>query len=167
MLPTVITVGSIHGGQSPNVIPGTVTMTGTLRSYDAVDRTRLQGAIRRTSRQVAEVHGCSAAVDIRLGEPPLVNDERLCRVAGEWIPRTGLAQAEALRSCGADDFACYGERYPVLMVFHGVGSGTLQEPGLHHPSFAPGDEHVRGVAATMLAAYFAACELMLDDQPSF
>jgi amidohydrolase len=167
MLPTVITIGSIHGGQSPNVIPGSVTMTGTLRSYDAADRTRLQEAIRRSAKQVAEVHGCSASVDVRLGEPPLVNDERLSEVAGAWISRTGLVHWEALRSCGADDFACYGERYPVLMVFYGVGSGAPDEPGLHHPSFAPGDEHVAGVASTMLAAYFAACELVLDDQPSF
>ncbi len=34
MQPTVITVGSIHGGQAPNVIPETVTMSGTLRVFD-------------------------------------------------------------------------------------------------------------------------------------
>jgi amidohydrolase len=165
MLPTVITIGTIHGGESPNAIPETVTLTGTLRAFDAVDRFRLQGAIRRTAEQVAAVHSCSAEVELRVGEPPLVNDEVLSDIAGRWITRTGLVPGPALRTCGADDFSCYGERYPVLMVFYGVGTGSPDEPGLHHPSFAPVDEHVRGVAETLLAAYLAASEMVGGGQP--
>lgn len=162
MQPTVLTVGSIHGGQVPNAIPETVTMTGTLRVFEAAERSRLQREIRRVAELTADVHGCTADVRISHGEPPLVNDAALSVAATRSIARTGLAEAPPLRSCGADDFACYAERYPSLMVFHGVGTGSHDEPGLHHPGFAPGDEHVRGVAATMLAAYVACCELMLD-----
>jgi len=162
MQPTVITVGSIHGGQAPNAIPETVIMTGTLRAYDADERHRLQDEIRRVATLTADVHGCTADVQISHGEPPLVNDAALSATATDWITRTGLTEAPPLRSCGADDFACYAERYPSLMIFHGVGTGSDDEPGLHHPGFAPDDEHVRSVAASMLAAYLSCCELLLD-----
>ena len=162
MQPTVITVGSIHGGQAPNAIPETVTMTGTLRVFEAGERTRLQEGIRRVAELTADVHGCTARVHIRRGEPPLVNDTLLSGAVTAWIERTGLTEAEPLRSCGSDDFACYADRYPTLMIFHGVGTGAPDDPGLHHPSFAPDDDQVRGVATTMLAAYLACCELIVD-----
>ncbi len=108
------------------------------------------------------MHGCSTEVTISYGEPPLVNDAELSAAATDWLTRTGLIEAEPLRSCGADDFACFAERYPSLMIFHGVGTGADDEPGLHHPDFAPDDEHVRGVATTMLASYVAFCELLLN-----
>ena len=165
MHPTVITVGSIHGGQAPNTIPETVTMTGTLRVFDPADRVRLQDSIRRVAELTADAHGCTADVHLRRGEPPLVNDTLLSVAVTAWIERTGLTEAEPSRSCGSDDFACYGDRYPSLMIFHGVGTGATDDPGLLHPSFAPDDDHVRGVATTMLAAYLACCELVVDSTP--
>lgn len=43
--PAVMTIGSIHGGKAPNVIPDFVEMSGTLRSLNAESREKMQAAI--------------------------------------------------------------------------------------------------------------------------
>lgn len=155
--PTVLTVGSISGGNSPNVVPASVRMDGILRTFDEHDRVRLHGAIARTAEAVADVHGCDAEVAVSLGAPVLVNDPDLARIAETWIEEAGLTAAPPLRSCGADDFSFYCPLVPSLMVFVGVGSGGRGEPGLHHPTFLPSEETVGQLARTMLAAYLAGC----------
>lgn len=156
--PTVLTVGSISGGNSPNVVPATVQMSGILRTFDEDDRVRLHKALETASRSVAEVHGCEADVEVSLGAPVLVNEPRLTTAAAAWLDRAGLTPAPALRSCGADDFSYYSDVVPSLMAFLGVGTGGSGQPGLHHPRFLPPDETVGEVARAMLACYLGACE---------
>ncbi|MFC7108334.1 hypothetical protein ACFQQB_52745 [Nonomuraea rubra] len=59
---------------------------------------------------------------------------------------------DELRSCGADDFARYGDVAASLMMFVGVDT----ESGLHSPAFLPGDAAVGAVAEALLAGYLAA-----------
>ena len=160
--PTVLTIGSITGGNSPNVVPAAVRMTGILRTFDEHDRVRLHGAIETTAKAIAEVHGCDAEVAVSLGAPVLVNEATLTAAAATWIERAGLVHAPPLRSCGADDFSYYCPMFPSLMVFVGVGSGGPDEPGLHHPNFLPPDETVGEVARAMLAGYLGACSTVIE-----
>ncbi len=158
--PTVLTIGSIQGGNSPNVVPSAVRMSGILRTFDEHDRTRLHRAIETTSVAVAEVHGCEAEVEVSLGAPVLDNHPTLATTAAIWLEHAGLTPAPPHRSCGADDFSYYCTVSPSLMVFTGVGTGSAEEPGLHHPDFLPPDETVSEVAVAMLAAYLGACEMV-------
>ena len=156
--PTVLTVGSISGGNSPNVVPSSVRMSGILRTFDEDDRVRLHKALETASRSVADVHGCEADVEVSLGAPVLVNDPALTSASLPWLEHAGLALAPALRSCGADDFSYYCDVVPSLMVFLGVGSGSSGQPGLHHPQFLPPEQTIGEVARAMLAGYLGACE---------
>lgn len=158
--PTVLTIGSIEGGRSHNVVPAAVRMSGILRTFDEEDRVNLHRAIQSTSAAVAGVHGCTAEVEVFLGTPVLENDPALAAAATLWLERAGLEPAAPHRSCGADDFSYYGSVCPSLMVFVGVGTGSHDQPGLHHPSFLPPDESVLEVATAMLAGYLGACEMI-------
>lgn len=160
--PTVLSVGSISGGNSPNVVPSAVEMTGILRTFDEHDRTRLHGAIDHAARAVAEIHGCDAEVEVSLGAPVLDNDGPLAMAASARLERAGFVQAPPLRSCGADDFSYYCTAVPSLMVFLGVGSGEARAPGLHHPDFLPDEEAVAHAATALLAGYLGACDTVLD-----
>jgi amidohydrolase len=160
--PTVLTIGSITGGNSPNVVPASVRMTGILRTFDEHDRIRLHAAIESTAEAIADVHGCDAEVQVALGAPVLVNDPALTTTVGTWVERAGLEAAPPLRSCGADDFSYYCPLVPSLMIFVGVGSGGPDEPGLHHPNFLPPDETVSQVATAMLAGYLGACSTVIE-----
>jgi amidohydrolase len=158
--PAVITVGSVHAGEAPNVIPGLAVLEGTIRAFDPADRALLRGKVRDAADQAAALHDCTVDVALHAGEPPLVNDPRLARLTSRWIESlTGRAHVE-LRSCGSDDFSYFASRFPGIMVFYGLGDARPESPGLHHPRFAPSDDDVAGVAECLLAGYFAGCELV-------
>jgi amidohydrolase len=157
MHPTVVTVGSITGGTTCNAVPNEVRLSGTVRSFDRLDREELLGLVGEVATAVATAHGCGATTTVGMGEPVLRNDPGLAEAVGSWIERSGLVAAEPVRSCGADDFSFYSTVVPSLMVFVGVGTAAASDPGLHHPAFLPPDSAVGVVAHTMLAAYAAAC----------
>jgi amidohydrolase len=163
--PTVLTIGTIEGGNSPNVVPAAVRMAGTLRTFDEHDRTMLHRALAETAEAVAEVHGCDAEVGVTRGAPVLDNDAQLTTSVVPWLEWAGLRPSAAVRSCGADDFSFYCERFPSLMVFVGVGTGGADQPGLHHPRFLPPDDTVGEVARAMLGGYLGACALVTGSGP--
>ena len=164
--PAVVTIGSIHGGEAANVIPSSTSIRGTIRAFDAGDRARLVEKVRLVAAQAAERHSCQLECRIHPGEPPLANDPRLAALVGRWLESTtGLTGVE-LRSCGSDDFSYYGSHCPSAMVFYGVGDASAASPGLHHAQFAPPDDDVEGVARSLLAGYFAGCELTLGLRPA-
>ena len=159
--PAVITVGSICGGEAANVIPDTTRILGTIRAFDAGDRSHLVEKVRQVAVQTADRHSCVLDCQIEQGEPPLANDPQLASLTSQWIESAVGLSSRDLRSCGSDDFAYYGSFCPSAMVFYGVGDATTSSPGLHHPQFAPPDSDVSGVAQSLLAGYFAGCELIL------
>jgi amidohydrolase len=154
----VITVGSLSAGSAANVVPGNAEARGSLRALHPDDRTFLHRRLVEVSEQVAAAHGCTARVRLISGEPALVNDRRLAEGCEPWLAKFGFVLGDAFRSCGADDFAYYGETAPALMVFVGTGDGTDDGPGLHHPRFLPPDLAVHHVAQAMVAAAVAAFE---------
>jgi acetylornithine deacetylase/succinyl-diaminopimelate desuccinylase-like protein len=52
----VVTVGSIHAGSAPNVIPDRAVLTGTVRAVDPLVRRMLHDEVRRISEGVAATH---------------------------------------------------------------------------------------------------------------
>lgn len=156
MHPAVLTVASVNAGTTMNAIPGGAVLLGTSRSFHAADRAALTDHLRSTCELVARAHGCTAATEISRGEPVLENDPGLVTAITPVLAALGLDPAGDHRSCGADDFAYYCERFPSLMCFVGVDSPS--GAGLHHPAFAPPDRAVGDVARVLLAGYLAGCQ---------
>jgi metal-dependent amidase/aminoacylase/carboxypeptidase family protein len=75
--PVVVTIGTIHGGTGANIVPETVKMTGTIRTYDEKVRERVHGDIRLTAEKIAESAGAKAKVSISRNYNTTVNDEAL------------------------------------------------------------------------------------------
>src|SRR5215813_14050704 len=147
----VLTIGTVQAGTAANVVPEQVVLTGSLWS-----------AVSATAGATAEAYECNAQASFKQGEPVLNNDPALATAAAACLAQAGLRVVEPLRSCGSDDFAYYCTRYPSLMMFAGVGQpGTPDGPGLHHPAFLPPEDAVGEVARAMLAAYVAACSVVL------
>lgn len=155
--PAVLTIGSVHAGSAPNVIPDEANARGTLRLLDSSERAAVHQEITTIVTNVAEAFGCRADVEVQDGEPALVNDALLTAATHPWLGELGFEISEPLRSCGADDFSHYGDAARILMMFVGVD----QHPGvpapaiLHHPTFRPPDEAVRDLALALLAGYVA------------
>lgn len=163
MDPAVVTVGEIRGGSSFNAIPELAKIRGTIRTYTEEARAEMQEMIRVCATGVAQGYGCEATTTIGLGEPVLHNDEQLAEEVTASLVSAGFVSGEALRSCGADDFAFYCTRFPSLMVFVGVGDTSSEMPGLHHPRFLPADSTILDVARVLLTSYVTAGRLILEE----
>lgn len=158
MQAVVVSVGSIHGGEAPNAIPGEVRLCGTVRTATTEQQTFVHERIRQIATGIAAVHGCLAEVRFVLGDPPMINDAALAETTTALLRGQGIDAGGEFRSCGADDFAFYGRLAPSLMIFAGTDGGPGQ--GLHSPSFLPDEDTLRRVAQGMLAGYLAAAEVV-------
>jgi amidohydrolase len=157
MAAAVLTVGEVHAGTAPNIIPEVARARASLRALDPNNRVLLHEAARRTVTHVAASFGCTGQLDVIEANPMLVNDPALSRAAATQLP-SGLLPAE-FRSCGADDFAFYSAAMPTLMLFVGTDDGTPGAPGLHHPLYVPSDDVIAEVASAYLAGFRAAVDL--------
>ena len=141
-VPAIITVGSIHGGNRGNIIPDSVVMQGTVRSFDEAMRKDIQARIRRTVEQIAASAGASASVDFGRGFAAAVtyNDPALTermlptlrRVAGDSNVRL------APLSTPGEDFSAYQQKIPGLFFFLGIvprGTDPATAPRNHSPYF--------------------------------
>ena len=132
----VLTIGAVHGGAAFNVIPDEVTLLGTLRSFDATLRASLPERIARIAGGVAEALGCRAEVEVKAGNPAVVNDAPAAEIARRAAIRVvGAANVvEPEPTMGGEDMAVYFDKAPGCFVF--VGSANPAR-GLDHPHHSP------------------------------
>ncbi|MFN8581072.1 MAG: M20 family metallopeptidase [Gemmatimonadaceae bacterium] len=90
----VVTVGTVHGGTAPNVIPESVTLTGTLRAMLPTVRAALHQEVLQLATSIAQAYGASAQVTMDHGTPPEVNPDR----EAEWA-RQAAACSVSPASC--------------------------------------------------------------------
>ncbi|MFF7132221.1 M20 family metallopeptidase [Streptomyces sp. NPDC008196] len=155
--PAVLSICCLSAGSGENVIPSSARALGTLRTMDADDHERLRKLLHTVVSQVAEAHGCAGSVRQTREEPALVNDPRLTLATRTVAQQAGVRLAEPWRSCGGDDFARYGTRWPSVMLFVGLDGGPGFVPaGLHNPFFLPPDDAVGQVALAQALGYLAA-----------
>ncbi|WP_374669993.1 M20 aminoacylase family protein [Ramlibacter sp.] len=139
----VVTVGALHAGEAPNVIPAHATLRLSVRSLDRDVRALLQTRITELAHQQAASFGCRAEVDYRKGYCVLVNHPQETAFAREvalelvGVARTTL-QAPALP--GSEDFAFMLERVPGSYLL--IGNGEAAEGGfaghacmVHNPGY--------------------------------
>ena len=135
-LAAVVTLGSVHGGQAFNVIPDEVTLLGTIRTFDGALRRSMPERVARIASGIAEALGCRAEVEVRPGNPPVVNDaavaERARRAAARVVGEENVVEPEP--TMGGEDMAVYFERAAGCFVF--VGSANPAR-GLDQPHHSP------------------------------
>jgi hippurate hydrolase len=155
--PAVVTVGSIHGGTKPNIIPNEVKLELTLRSYSDHVRAHLISSIRRICRGEAiaaglpdelmpevEVNAAEGATSV-YNDPALTRRVRSALVA--WLGAEHVLTFEP--SMVSEDFSEFGrtvEHVPLCIVRLGsVAPERIAEsertgtplPSLHSGKFAP------------------------------
>lgn len=132
----VLTIGSVHGGHAFNVIPDEVVLLGTIRTFDDALRRSMPERVARIARGVAEGLQCTAEVEVRAGNPPVVNDARMAeiaaRAAASVVGEANVVSPEP--TMGGEDMAVYFDRVPGCFVF--VGSANAAR-GLDQPHHSP------------------------------
>ncbi|MCH8058365.1 MAG: amidohydrolase [Proteobacteria bacterium] len=138
--PSIVTVGRIAGGVRNNVIPDSVEMEGTIRTFDAAMREQIHMRIERTARLIAQSAGASIVFELNYGAPATVNDPALTEKMTPTLQR--VAGAGGLVSVQpqtvAEDFAFFANATPGLYVFLGNGEPGKDPqalPSNHSPLF--------------------------------
>lgn len=150
----VVSFGEIHGGSSPNVIPETVQLQGTLRTLQRSVRQETMRHIRRIAEGIAMATQTQIEVTFDLGTDAVRNDPAVIDLLRETCVEMagGPAVYEIPRaSMGGEDFAFYLDHVPGAMIRLGCARpGEEQWPMLHSSRFDI-DERVLPFGAGLLA----------------
>ncbi|QEL14063.1 amidohydrolase [Limnoglobus roseus] len=137
--PLVVTVGTINGGTGPNIVPESVAMTGTIRSYDEKARQQAHKDIKLAAEKTAEGAGAKAKVAISPMYDVTVNDAALVERMAPVLKRAADGKVAKAPLAGAsEDFSFYAKEVPGLYVFLGVtpdGQDPATAAPNHNPNF--------------------------------
>ena len=140
--PGVVTIGTIHGGQRHNIIPGDVTLTGTIRTFRPEMSTLAEQRLRAILKGVTEAAGATGeVVRYERGAPATINNPQLTRATVPSLERAvGKAHVSQVPpAMGSEDFSFFANEVPGFFYRLGqVKPGTTS--GDHHtPTFLADD----------------------------
>ncbi|HTQ96104.1 MAG TPA: amidohydrolase, partial [Candidatus Acidoferrum sp.] len=153
--PTVVTVGSFHGGTKHNVIPDDAHLQLSVRTMSPEHREKTLAAITRATNGIAVAAGVPAdrmpIIVVNKGVPPTVNDAALTqRVAASMEKALGKENVVPGKPIMASEdfslFALEDPKPPICMFWLGaVDPAKIKEaqekgtrlPSLHSSEFAP------------------------------
>ena len=151
----VVTVGAIHGGEAFNVIPPTVELKGTIRTFEPEVRQLVLERFETVVNGVAQSLGCQAEISVKSITPAVINDRPAAarvRQTAERILPDFTVRADCM-TMGSEDMAFMMQEVPGCYFFVGTANPAkgLNAPH-HHPRFDIEEEALPRAAALMAAA---------------
>jgi hippurate hydrolase len=131
----VVTIGSIHAGEAPNVIPESATLGLSVRSFNEAVRARLKERINELVTLHVQGYGGRADIAYESGTPVLVNSEAetaLAREVAEALVGPERVVAPFGPVTGSEDFAYYLQHRPGCFLRLGNGEDS---PMLHNAGY--------------------------------
>ena len=137
-VPSVLSITSIQGGNTTNVIPSEVKLIGTFRAMNEQWRFKAHELIKGICKNTAAMGGAEIDVHIDVGYPFVTNNEELTvtakRKAEEFAGEGNVEETEI--RMGAEDFAFYSHKIPACFFRLGVGNKEKNiTSGVHTPYF--------------------------------
>jgi amidohydrolase len=137
--PAIVTIAAIHGGLRQNIIPDSVHMFGTIRTFDEELRDEVHQRVEDTAEHIARGCRCEADVRIRRQYPVTVNHEGLTEWAAPRLKRVAGERAILVpKITGSEDFSYFQQRIPGLFYFVGItpaDQNPATAPANHSPRF--------------------------------
>lgn len=137
-LPSVLSICSIQGGHTTNVIPSEIKLMGTFRALDEEWRFRAHELIRKTATELVHSMGGEIELHIDIGYPTVHNHEELSAQARELAEAyMGKEKIETTEMrMGAEDFGYYTKHIPGCFYRLGVMNADKGiTSGVHTPTF--------------------------------
>ena len=139
--PTILTIATINGGVRYNIIPEDLTMTGTLRTFDATERDQIKKRIETTVMNLAASYGARAEVRFVSSGAVTFNDPALsAAVLPALQEAAGAANVNpnSLPVMASEDFSAYQQKIPGVFYHLGAsadGVDPATSPPNHSPQF--------------------------------
>ncbi|MBI1307777.1 MAG: amidohydrolase [Bacteroidetes bacterium] len=166
-IPSVLSIGKVIADGATNVIPDTVVMEGTFRTFNEEWREEAHWKIETMVKLIAEANGAKVEVEIRKGYPYLENNpevtDRTRQAAVEYIGEENVVDLEIWPA--GEDFAFYSQQVP--STFYRLGTRNESRgitSMLHTPTFDVDEEALRLGSGFM--AYAAISELKFLEEDS-
>jgi amidohydrolase len=138
----VLSVTQIHTGHAFNVVPETAELVGTVRTFKAETRDRIEARLGEVAKGIAQSFGLEAEVSFRRGYPPTVNHVREAAIgaaAAALVVGDDKVERNPQPVMGAEDFAYMLEQVPGSYIW--MGTGTADKAALlHSPYYDFNDE---------------------------
>lgn len=136
--PSVLSITSIQGGNTTNVIPTEVKLMGTFRAMNEEWRFKAHELLKNIAQKTGELSGTQIEVNIDVGYPFVLNNPDLNiiarKLAEEYAGEENIEETEM--RMGAEDFAYYSHLIPAC--FYRLGVGNIEKnitAGVHTPTF--------------------------------
>ena len=145
----VISVTMIHAGEATNVVPDSVMMEGTVRTFTLEVLDLIERRMKEVAEGVAATFGLSCEFEFHRNYPPTINHPVETEFARSVL--TEMVGAENVQNfeptMGAEDFSYYLLEKPGCYFLIGNGDGSHRQGGhgmgpcmLHNPSYDFNDE---------------------------
>ena len=152
----VLSVTQIEGGHAHNVLPATVRIVGTVRTFDPEVQDRIEEAIRQIADGVAIASGVSAHIDYDRYYPATINDAEAAAEALAIAGTVTEAQLAPDPAFTSEDFAFMLHACKGAYIWLGQKQDDHSAP-LHHPQYDFNDD----VLATGIRLHVALAETLL------
>lgn len=140
----VISVTMIHAGEATNVIPDSVEMRGTVRTFTLEVLELIERRMRELTDNLCAAFGLTADFAFHRNYPPTINHPRetefVRRVMADWVGPDKVHEFEP--TMGAEDFSYFLLERPGAYLLIGNGDGSHRVGGhgmgpcmLHNPSY--------------------------------
>ena len=138
--PAVLTLGTIKGGVRENIIPDSVEMLGTIRSFDEDMRDDIHGRVTYLAEAIARGSRAGCTVCIRKRYPVTVNDPALTEAMRPTLQRVAGPEGLMLvpKASASEDFSYFQRVSPGLFIVLGVsprGTDIANAAPNHSPHF--------------------------------
>lgn len=137
--PCVLSIGSVQSqGGTYNVIPDTVQLKGTFRTFDEAWRATALQKIEQIAKHTAAAFGAECSLFIEKGYPYLFNNEALtqkCKqYAAQYVGQEHVIDLPPRLT--SEDFSFYTQQ--IAGCFYRLGTGNIQKnivSNVHTPTF--------------------------------
>ncbi|MFD1359870.1 M20 family metallopeptidase [Fictibacillus halophilus] len=153
----VVSVTKFTGGTTHNVIPGSVEILGTVRSFDAEIRKSVPKTIERIVKGITEAHGADYDFDYEFGYRPVINDHKVTQVIEDTIVEVyGEKTLDRMKpNMGGEDFSAFQQKAGGTFFYIGAGNPEKEAVYPHHHARFEIDEDAleKGVRVFVHAAF--------------
>jgi hippurate hydrolase len=134
--PSVLSICSIQGGHTTNVIPSEVKLMGTFRAMDEQWRFEAHKLMVQQAQGIAIATGAEIDFRVDVGYPTVDNEPKITKaawkLADDYMGATNVEETE--KRMGAEDFGYYSQVIPGCFFRLGVRN---EEQGIIHNVHTP------------------------------
>jgi len=150
--PSVLSICSVHGGNTTNVIPTEVKLMGTFRAMDEVWRFKAHELMMQQAKGLSLATGAEIYFKVDIGYPTVDNEpiitEAAWKLADTYMGASNVEETE--KRMGAEDFGYYSQVIPGCFFRLGVrneSKGIIDN--VHTPNFNIEEEAIENGVGMM------------------